>query len=80
MSARRVLFESEYFAFFEDGTFGHSDGVGYIGETEADDVRKLYEVMQEFFASNSNPVTCAMCRTDYSGNQCPNCGSTIIFA
>ena len=51
MSERVPLFDSYYFAFWEDGTFGHSDGVGFCGETSAEEVRALFEVMQKFYAA-----------------------------
>ena len=54
MSERVPLFDSYYFAFWEDGTFGHSDGVGFCGETSAEEVRALFEVMQKFYAAQQS--------------------------
>jgi hypothetical protein len=43
------LFDSDYLGFFNDGTIGISDGVGYVGEIPADEVRELFKVMQKFY-------------------------------
>ena len=56
MTKQIILYDSAYFSMFDDGTFGHSDGVGYVGETDADEVRALYEVMKVFF-ENRQPVS-----------------------
>lgn len=47
---RTPLFDSFYFALWEDGTFGHSDGVGFCGETSAEEVYELYKVLKIFYA------------------------------
>ena len=68
MSERVPLFDSYYFAFWEDGTFGHSDGVGFCGETSAEEVRALFEVMQKFYAAQHRVQRTGLWR-------CKDCGS-----
>ena len=47
--AKKLWFGS-YLSFYDDGTFGHDDGAGYVGRSEEDEVRDLYEVLKKFFA------------------------------
>jgi len=62
-----TLFEGNYFAFFSDGTFGHSDGVGYVGETPAEEVLSLYRIMQKVYSMNK----CVFCEKDGNAKDSP---------
>ena len=45
----KELWDGDYFALFDDGTIGCSDGVGFVGGVEKEDVRKLYEALKKYF-------------------------------
>ena len=47
MDERKILFQDDYLALFDDGGIGVSDGVGYVGEVR--DVKGLYLALKKFF-------------------------------
>jgi len=49
MRKRKCLYVGYFFAFFSDGTMGHNDGVGYIGETSKEEVKELYLALKKYF-------------------------------
>ncbi len=50
---RKELYKGEYFTFFEDGTFGCSDGVGFVGEVDISESIDLYNTMEKFFGNGA---------------------------
>ena len=46
MKERKIIYEGNYIALFDDGGIGVSDGFGYIGE---EDAKKLYEALKKYF-------------------------------
>ena len=51
MSERKELFRSYYLSLWSDGTIGVSDGVGYSGELERDEVMDLYRALCDYVTS-----------------------------
>jgi len=51
----KQLFEGTCYSFFDDGTMGFSDGVGYVDTAEKDEVRRLYEALHKYFKGKPAP-------------------------
>lgn len=47
----KCVYSDEYISLFDDGTIGMSDGVGYVGQMRAEDVREFYEALKNFYES-----------------------------
>ena len=50
-----VLYENSYMSLFVDGTIGLSDGCGYVGTMEEDEVDKLYKAMTKLYKEKEKP-------------------------
>ena len=44
----KELFRGTFFSLFSNGTIGCSDGVGYIGTLEEQEVDDLYEALKKY--------------------------------
>lgn len=51
---RYVLWVGSYLALWSDGTLTHDDGFEYVGETDAETVKSLYEAMKMCFNQENN--------------------------
>jgi len=49
MERKQIWTDGNYLSLFNDGTMGISDGVGYSGDLEKEDVEKLYLALKIFF-------------------------------
>ena len=47
MNAGDELYSNDYFSLWGDGSFGVSDGVGFVGEVEGD-AKKLFDALGEY--------------------------------
>lgn len=45
----KALWEGTYFTLFDDETIGCSDGVGYVGGLDKEEVRSLYEALKSYY-------------------------------
>ena len=48
----KTIYSNDYFSIFKDGRMGISDGVGYIGSLEADEVKLIYEALRKLYNEN----------------------------
>jgi len=46
---RKCLYEGYYIRLYSDGTIGISDGVGYSGSMEKEEVKELYEALKNLY-------------------------------
>ena len=47
--SRKELFSGTYMSLFDDKTIGVSDGVGFVGAMELDEVEELYLALDKLF-------------------------------
>ncbi len=51
--SRDKLYENDNMALFDDGTIGMSDGVGFIGSLNLEEVKELYEALKKYFEKDN---------------------------
>lgn len=55
-----AILDLEYIALYPDGTIGVSDGVGYVGTLERDEVLSLFEAMLNLFPKHDDRIESAL--------------------
>lgn len=59
MNRKTLYTDDDYLSFFDDGTIGISDGVGYIGYLTSCQVVELYLEMKKFIESDIVKPNCS---------------------
>jgi len=83
MTKPEMIHELSFCALFSDGTMGFSDGVGFIGSEEREEVYELYKKLKDLFEptvkEGETPWqgNCLMCGGVHgSGLPCPQLNPT----
>ena len=51
---RKELYCGNYLSLFSDGTFGHCDGVGFVGVSSKKEVKELYKALKKYYENKAN--------------------------
>ena len=46
----KEIWRGSYCSLFDDGTMGFSDGVGFVGGIDTDEIRSMYNALKLYFS------------------------------
>jgi hypothetical protein len=49
MAEQKMVYKNAYMGLYDDGTMGMTDGAGFIGCIERDELRLLYAALKQIF-------------------------------